>query len=235
MVSQHGTPVGSHCHPTPNAYFTDDAWLELSTIIAKGIHEMPVVRDHPDWWVYFSLDVFGSHVNLDAANENFTKIKIWIVKEEADTSQTCQEYDRLKAKKDKSHMRPLVDIVASNCGFINQWQLIAICLQALKKGKPSDWIVSFKTVNMHPKHRFKFSDGIIKTSYVLQNTDAYFKTELECVTIFDAIPEFWKAWTPDLRKEVVYSINKLVAGCLPNKYVFSCKMPFDGTDKVCSA
>ena len=25
LVSQHGTPVGSHFHPTPNEYFTDDA------------------------------------------------------------------------------------------------------------------------------------------------------------------------------------------------------------------
>ena len=29
LVSQHGAPVGSHCHPTLNAYFTDDACLEI--------------------------------------------------------------------------------------------------------------------------------------------------------------------------------------------------------------
>ena len=126
MVSQHDAPVGLHCHPNPNAYLTDDAWLELSTILSKVIREMPVIRDHPDWWVSLSLDGFLSHVNVDAANENFTKLKIWIVKEEADTSQTCQEYDQLQAKKDKRCMRSLVDLVASHCGVINQWQIIVI-------------------------------------------------------------------------------------------------------------
>ena len=128
LVYQHGGQVGSHCHPTINAYLTYNAWLELSTITAKGIHAIPVIRDHPDWWVSLSLYGFGSHVNVDAANENFTKLKIWIMKEEADTSQTCQVYDQLQAKKEKSCMRPLVDLVASHCRVINQWQLIVICL-----------------------------------------------------------------------------------------------------------
>ena len=68
LVSQHGAPVGSHCHPTPSEYLTDDAWLELSTIITKGIRTIPVIRDHLDWWVSLSLYVFGSHVNVDATN-----------------------------------------------------------------------------------------------------------------------------------------------------------------------
>ena len=180
LVTQHGALVGSHCHPTTHAYFTDDAWIELSTIIAKGIIVMPVIRDHKDWWVSFSLYEFGSHVNVDATNENFNKLNIWIVKEEVDTSQTCQSYDQLQAKENKSRMCPLVDIVASKSGVINQWQLIILFLQASKKGKPSDWIVSFKIFNMHPKHRVKFSDWLIKISSVLQNSDAAFRAELEC-------------------------------------------------------
>ena len=43
-----------------------------------------------------------------------------------------------------------------------------------------------------------------------------------CAFISDAMPEFWKAWKLDLRQEVVYAINKLVAGCLPDEYVFGC-------------
>ena len=27
LVSQHGAPVGLHCHPTTNKYLNDDAWL----------------------------------------------------------------------------------------------------------------------------------------------------------------------------------------------------------------
>ena len=120
MVSQHFTPVVSYCHTTPSAYLTDDAWLEILTIIAKGIRAMQMIRDHPYCWVSLSLYGFVSYVNMDASNENFNKINICILKEEADTSQTFQAYDQLQAKKDKSRMHTLVDLVASHCGIINQ-------------------------------------------------------------------------------------------------------------------
>ena len=81
---------------------------------------MPVIRYHPDWCMSLSLYGFGYHMNVDAANENFTKLNIWIVKEEADTSQTFQAYDQLQANKYKSCMRPMVDLVTSHCGSINQ-------------------------------------------------------------------------------------------------------------------
>ena len=146
------------------------------------------------------------------------------MKEEVDTSQTCQAYDQLQAKKDKSCIRPLADLVESHCGVINQWHIIFICLQAFKKGKPIDWIVSFKTFNMHPKQQVKFSGWLINTSSVLQTTDAAFKKELECATNLYTMPEFWKSWTPDLRQEVLYAINQIVAGCLPDKYLFGCEL-----------
>ena len=63
---------------------------------------MPVIRDHPDWWMSLSLDGFGAYVHVDAANENFTKLKIYIVKEDVYRSQTCQEYAQLQEKKNKS-------------------------------------------------------------------------------------------------------------------------------------
>ena len=143
-----------------------------------------MIREHPYWWVSLSLNGFRYHVNVDVDNENFTKLKIWIKKEDADTSQTCQAYEPLQAKKQKIRMRSMVDLVASHCGVINQWQLILIFLQALNKGKPIYWIFSLKTFNMHPKHRVKFSDWLIKISCVLQTINAAFKTELERETIF---------------------------------------------------
>ena len=76
LVYQYGTPVGLYCHPNPNAYLTDNTWLEISTSIAKVVHAMTVIRDHPDWWLYLSLDGFVYHVNVYAANENFTKLNI---------------------------------------------------------------------------------------------------------------------------------------------------------------
>jgi hypothetical protein len=51
---------------------------------------MPGIHDHPDWWVTLSLDGYSSHVNLAPANQIFTNHLIWIVKEEANSSQTNQ-------------------------------------------------------------------------------------------------------------------------------------------------
>ena len=76
LVYQYGAPVGLYCHPTPNAYLIDDTWLEISTIITKFVRAMTLIRDHTYWCLYLSLDGFGYHVNVYAANENFTKLNI---------------------------------------------------------------------------------------------------------------------------------------------------------------
>jgi hypothetical protein len=140
----------------------DQVWLELAPIIAKGIREMPVIHNHPDWWVSLSLDGYGSHVNLAIANQIFTNHLIWIVKEEADSSQIKQAYDQLQAKRGNARMRLLIDVVATHVGVINQFQLIAILVQALKKGQSEDWIKSFINANMHPKHHLPFEDWLCK-------------------------------------------------------------------------
>jgi hypothetical protein len=201
--------------------------LELAPIIlAKGIREMPVIRYHPDWWVTLSLDGYGSHVNLDIANQIFTDhLLIWIVKEEADSFQTNQAYDQLQAKRDKARMRPLVDLVAKHVGVIHQFQLIAIMAQqALKKGQPEDWINYFISVNMHPKHRLPFDAWLRMIASCLQTLDAVFKTELGSMTIFDAMLNFWKAWTSELREEVVCNIAVLTKASLDlGDYIFGSK------------
>jgi hypothetical protein len=93
---------------------TDQVWLELATIlIAKGNRVMPVTCEYPDWWVSsLSLGGYGSHVNAAKASQIFTNHLIWIVKEEADSSQTNQGYNQLKDKLNKAMMRPLIDLVA---------------------------------------------------------------------------------------------------------------------------
>ena len=34
---------------------------EISLKQAQGIRDMPVIRDHPDWWAVLIVDRFGSH------------------------------------------------------------------------------------------------------------------------------------------------------------------------------
>jgi homoserine kinase len=83
--------------------------------------------------------------------------------------------------------------VAKYAEVINQFQLIAIMVQALKEGRPEDWINSFISINMHPKQRLPFDAWLRKIASCPQTSDAAFKTELGYMTIFDAMPNFWKA------------------------------------------
>ena len=55
-----GCPPGSLVVPSPSAFMTDEVWLKLVPTFAKGIRAMPVIKDHPGWWVAVSCDGFGS-------------------------------------------------------------------------------------------------------------------------------------------------------------------------------
>ena len=91
-------PSGSNVHMSPSAYLTDEVYLQLVLDLCRGIRQMPVIKEHPDWWVILSLDGFGSHVNVNAAHEIFHNHRIMVIKEEGDTSHVNQAYDQFVAK-----------------------------------------------------------------------------------------------------------------------------------------
>ena len=76
-----------------------------------------------------------------------------MVKEEGDTSAVNQPYDQSVAKADKANIRDLLDQIRFKLGVIDQWDLIGICCNALKKVSKDAWISSFKRVNLHPDYR----------------------------------------------------------------------------------
>ena len=104
-------PSGSFIVMTANVFMTDDAWMGLVPKLCKAIRQLPVIRDHPDWWVAITLDGFGSHINCASAQEVFADNFILLVKEEGDTSQVNQPYDQAVAKQDKRLMRSTLDTV----------------------------------------------------------------------------------------------------------------------------
>ena len=65
---------------------------------------MPVIRDHPDWWVTMTLYGFESHIDVNKL-EVFTEFNIVVCKEEGDTLQVNQPYDQSVAKYDKLMIR----------------------------------------------------------------------------------------------------------------------------------
>ena len=117
----------------PPAYMTDDTWKKMVREMCEGIREMPVIKDHPEWWVLLSLDGFGSHLNMKAL-EVFAEYKILVVKEEGDSSQVCQAYDQQVARQDKRLTRDLLDgFCLGRHGVISQYELILVINTALNQ------------------------------------------------------------------------------------------------------
>jgi len=131
-ISRHfKAPEGSEVIMTPNAFMTDDAWLQMVPKLCKSIRNMEVIRDHPDWWVLLSLNGFGSHVNVFEAHDFFAKEKILVIKEEGDTSHVNQAYDQQVAKDDKTFMRTAVEALNPVLRQkMDQWYLIVIAIHA---------------------------------------------------------------------------------------------------------
>ena len=97
----------------------------------QGIREVPVVRDHKDWWCVWSLDRFGYHVNFYIAQNIFREHRILIFKEEGNTSQVFQAYDQWVVKVDKSYSRHNLHMVWKGLGaYMNQYHLIKLVINA---------------------------------------------------------------------------------------------------------
>jgi hypothetical protein len=68
LIDKHGAPPGSTVIMTPSGYMTDKAWEKVVHALALGISRMPVIRDHPNWWVCITLDGIGSHVSVHSVS-----------------------------------------------------------------------------------------------------------------------------------------------------------------------
>jgi hypothetical protein len=44
-------PTKSYVKMTPNAYMTNEIWLDIAPSLCKGIRSMKGICDHPTWWV----------------------------------------------------------------------------------------------------------------------------------------------------------------------------------------
>ena len=53
FLTQHGAAPGSCVAVNSSAFMTSETWREIAPKIAAGIRAMPVIQDHPEWWVLF--------------------------------------------------------------------------------------------------------------------------------------------------------------------------------------
>ena len=72
---------------------TDKVWNYLAPAFAKGLCDLPVIKDYPELWMVLTLDGYRYHLQEDAL-KIVSYYNILIVKEEGDTSQVCQSYDK---------------------------------------------------------------------------------------------------------------------------------------------
>ena len=204
MDNKPDVPPYSKVFMTPTAYMTDSVYAEIAPELAAGIRKMPHICEHPDWWVVVSLDGFGSHVNVHEAQQAFYDQKIMILKEEGDTSHLNQAYDQSVAKNDKAGMRMYLDLIRPHIGVrLDQWFLIGVAIEALKKIKASAWIESFKKVNLHPVHRLPFDAWLKKIDSALSGGE-FFAAR---TSLFDAMPVMWKSMSVENRHAVVSIID----------------------------
>ena len=95
FLKKHGAPPGSIIVITENAYLTNEVWDEDTVPqLIKTIRNMPVIRDHPTWWVKLYLDGFGAHVDSLKSQQAFTNGRILVVKENSNSSQVNQAFDK---------------------------------------------------------------------------------------------------------------------------------------------
>jgi hypothetical protein len=156
--------------------------------------------------VYKTLEVFADH-------------KIWLVKEEADTSSAYQSYDQSVAKTDKGIVCPIIDMVKKKLGVILQWQLIAIWLEGLKKVPKEKWIESHIKVNMHPNHCVGLKELLKHIDNAIETGELFFKERIN--DMYNTMPAIWKNLTPELHHEVVSVIDQFYKNAAPGNEVWS--------------
>ena len=101
---------------------------------------MPVVRDHPNWWICMTYDGFKPQVNVDEALKVFYNHRIRVVKEEDGTLHENQAYDQDQTKQDKRVSCQLLEMCRTRVSsHIDQWKLIAILTVGIKNLLSSVW------------------------------------------------------------------------------------------------
>ena len=169
-LERHGAPRNSFCVLTPAAFMTNAAWDESAEELARGIRQMPVIKDHPNYWVILHLDGFKSHVMTYAAQMMFRRYKIMVVKENSHSSQINQAFDQAPAKQAKAETRRWLPSVW-NCPnlirIMDQWTLLCVFMTGQDGGRKEAWTAGFKRVNLHPKHMMPIEVWLSKISDAL--------------------------------------------------------------------
>ena len=207
-LQRHGAPPNSFVAMTPEAFMTNDTWDTIVPELVKGIRAMPVIRDHPNFWVILHLDGFKSHVMTLKAQMMFRHHRILVVKENSHSSQINQAFDQAPAKAAKAENRrwlPLIRDRQNLVTSVDQWALLCAVMTGQDGGRGKLWTSGFIRVNLHPKHMLPIEVWLSKIADALtaaggtEGMDAgYGRNYLRLIRV----PKFFAELTPERRSEM---------------------------------
>ena len=174
FAKKHNAPSGSMVITTPNAYMTDESWVEMAKDLCVGLQKTPLLSKYPGLWMVLTLDGYGSHKDPKAL-EVFAEHKILVFKEEADTSQVCQAYDKEFSKDDKRHHLNFLDGIWFHSPMVGQMGIVLVANAAQNKVQPRQWRDSHDCVNLRPSTRTPFAFWIERVQAAVQTGELFFK------------------------------------------------------------
>jgi uncharacterized membrane protein YgcG len=217
-LKRHGAPANSFCVPTPNAFMTNDTWDAVVERLALGIRAMPVIVDHPLFWVVLHLDGFKSHVMTEAGQKILYGHRILVVKENSHSSQVNQAFDQdpaILAKKENRRWLPIVRQHPGLVKSVDQYALIVIVMAGQAGGRGKAWTAGFIRVNLHPDHKIPMEVWLSNISERLVAaggterllSDAY---SAEAYLRLVKVPEFFRELVPAEQEELRQLTHKSV-------------------------
>jgi hypothetical protein len=211
FLVDHGAAIGSKCIMTATAFMTEEAWVQATPSVIKGLRSSdPIVQANPQWWVLEVFDGHGPHTMSLPAMQLRYDSKILSLKEEGDSSQVNQAYDKFVAPADKSakdeSLAMLRGCTLVNKGVVDQWGLVHVGLFAIRALKAGTWTNSFQACNMDPLTSLSFPQWCKKIEHFIQAGQS-FKTEGPLNT-YALLPSFWHGMTVEERKNTVGIIDK---------------------------
>lgn len=192
---------------------TEEAWVSMTPKLVEGYRNLPYIKENPQWWCLEIFDGFGPHLNNYEALKMREDAKILSIKEEGDSSQVNQAYDKEAARSDKRQQRQslaYIRVLKGSNNFVDQWSLVHTGVAAIRYTKENGiiWINSFIAVNLHPKFRLSFEDWCKKIEPHMQASDLFKLVTQDNVDEYTLLPAMWQAMLPEEKKKAVAIYTK---------------------------
>ena len=109
----------------------------MTSKLCAGLRNISkTVEANPQWWMLEIFDGFGAHLSSLKSAQVRRNHKILSLKEEVDSSQANQSYDRFVAKRYKAEKTESLGMMRNikyvNRGVIDQWGLVHVGLYAIR-------------------------------------------------------------------------------------------------------